>query len=174
MRIALVAASLALVGGMSVGCGSPPEDASEKDFCKAMDASPDGDEPSQDDIDDWVDELEDTGTPDDISDSARDGFELMLDALEDVDVDELKEAENPEDIVEGKGDQEDVRAFYEYYVKTCIDERGELPADLPSDLPSDFPSDMMSEMPSDFPSDLPTSSEEMSSYMQELESMYSE
>jgi hypothetical protein len=119
MRRLLAAAGLVLVAGTLTACGGAPDDASKADFCKAVEAAPSDDKPSQDDVDEWVDELNDTGTPDDIDDDERNGFEVLVEALEDTDVDEIDDNSRFEDIVEDSDDRKDVEAFFEYYAKTC-------------------------------------------------------
>lgn len=122
MRRLLAAACLVLVAGTMSACGGAggaPEDASKKDFCKAIEGAPTDDKPSQDDVDEWAEELKDTGTPDDISDDARNGFEVLVEALEDADVDELDDNSSFEDVVKDKDDRKDVTKFFEYYGKTC-------------------------------------------------------
>jgi len=126
MRIALLAAGALLVGTTATACGGPPEDASTKDastkdFCAALQAAPTDDKPSQDDIDAWADELNDTGTPDDISDDARNGFEVLVDALKDLDVDDIDGDTNFEDVVKDAGDRKDVEKFFLYAGKKCRD-----------------------------------------------------
>jgi hypothetical protein len=155
MRIALVAAGLVLVGATTTACGGPPEDASKDEFCDVMvENNPfDGGTPSQDDFDDWVDELKDTGTPDNISDDARKGFEVMIDAMEDFDVDDAEAIDDLDEFVDDKDDQKAAEKFSLYFVKECI---GELPSGLGSDLPTDVPS-LPTDLPSGFPSDFPTS-----------------
>lgn len=97
-----------------------PEDASKDDFCKAMAASPSEDKPSQDDVDEWIDKLEETGTPDDIPDDARKGFETFVDVIGDLDMDDSEKEieEELEDEIDGD-DEDDVTAFFEYQAKKC-------------------------------------------------------
>jgi hypothetical protein len=119
MRRLLAVAGLVLVAGSMTACGGAPDDASKKDFCKAIAAAPTDDKPSQDDVDKWVDELKDTGTPGGISGDERNGFEVLVDALDDADVDDLKNTTDFEDVVKDKGDRGDVTKFFAYYAKTC-------------------------------------------------------
>jgi len=139
MRIALLAAGALLVGTTATACGGPPEAASTTDFCKALQAAPTADKPSQDDIDEWADQLKDTGTPDDISDGARNGFEVLVGVLDDVDVNDIDEDTAFEDVVEDTDDRKDVEKFFLYAAKKCGGLSG---ADLPSsttELPSGLP-----------------------------------
>ena len=120
MRRLLAAAGLVLVAGTMTECGSPPDDASKGDFCKAISAAPTDEKPSQDDVDKWHDELNDTGTPKDIGDDERNGFEVLVDALDEVDADEIGDDEtNFEDVVKDSGDRKDVEKFFTYVAKTC-------------------------------------------------------
>lgn len=132
MRIALVIASLALVGGTTMACGGgtggAPDDASKKAFCEAIGGFPEAQDGKikQEDWDDWVDEIKDTGTPEDIDDDAREGYEASIDLLEDVDI-EANEEELTKDLQEAeaelsKDEKSDVKAFEEYRSKTCAAE----------------------------------------------------
>lgn len=119
MRRLLSAAGLVLVAGTMTACGGPPDDASKSDFCKSIAAAPSGEKPSQDDVDDWVDELKDTGTPKGISDDERSGYEVLVDALDEADVDDIGEDSGFEDVVKDSDDRKDVEKFFAYYAKTC-------------------------------------------------------
>ena len=157
MRAALVGAGLVLMAGLVSGCSDTPDeasdDASKKDFCDEFAKLGE----SGDDFDkskDAFKDLEETGTPEDIPDDAREGFEIIIEIAGDADSE--KDAEKQaEDL--SKEDQTKLAAFGTYTVKTCMDVP-ELPSDLPTELPSDFPtelpSDFPTELPSDFPSDL--------------------
>jgi hypothetical protein len=92
---ALMAVTLAACGG------SPPTNASVEDFCAVGDEL-DGlfSDLADDDFEGFVDaaseaadRLSDVGTPEDISEDAREGFELMIDILEDLDADEMQAAQ---------------------------------------------------------------------------------
>jgi len=103
--------------------------------------------------------MKDAGTPDDIGDDERRGFEVLVDAIDDADVDDIEDTSSFEDVVEDEGDRADVTKFFAYYGKTCVDLGGlptEFPTDLPSDLPTELPSDFPTELPSDFPTELPS------------------
>ncbi len=91
-RTALLTASLALVGVTALGCSGgggdgAPTDASEEDFCSTLnsvfeDVGDLADEGSQEEaikaIKLWGKDMARVGTPEDISQEARDGFELMV------------------------------------------------------------------------------------------------
>jgi hypothetical protein len=119
MRRLLSAAGLVLVAGTLTACGGPPDDASKSDFCKSIAAAPSEDKPSQDDVDEWVDELKDTGTPKDIDDDERNGYEVLVDALDDADVDDLGDDSGFEDLVDDGDDRKDVEKFLDYYAEAC-------------------------------------------------------
>ena len=129
MKIALLAASLVLVGGTATACGGAPTDASEKDFCASFTkineaiGATDGEKPTKDqikDVKDAVKDLEDTGTPEGISDDAREGFEIFTEAVSDIDDD--ADAEDLDDLEEFSDDeQKKFDAFGEYVGKTCSD-----------------------------------------------------
>ncbi|KQY57514.1 hypothetical protein [Nocardioides sp. Root140] len=149
-RLAAVAASLTLLGGLTAACGGSPDDASKDDFCEAMEKVNSSTGDDFDKAKDAVKDLADVGTPDGIPDDARDGFELLVDAYDDADSE--KDLEGAIDDL-GKDDEKKGRAFGEYYAEKCV---GDLPTGLPSDLPSDIPSDLPSELPSGLPSELPS------------------
>jgi hypothetical protein len=124
---ALTAATLAACGG------GPPSDASAEDFCAAIDFEnqmPDNmaELSEQEDydaiaqiFDDWADELRSVGTPSDISDEAREGFEIILDQMDEVDADFIEANwDTGSDPFEVTGDdKEKVDAFDEYERETC-------------------------------------------------------
>jgi hypothetical protein len=169
MKHALFVASLVLVAGSAVGCGgdsggggtSAPDNASSAEFCSAfgdlftgiMAAGSGGTSDAIKALKAGANKLSDTGTPDGIPDAARHGFEVFVNAIEDLADDaDLSELDNLGGGV-SKGDEADVTAFVTWAVGECPDALGDLgglPSDLPTDLPSDFPTDL--------PTDLPTSS----------------
>lgn len=121
MKHALLAASLLLVAGTAVGCGGAPTDASKKDFCEQVTKA--GEMESADDAKDWGKEMEDVGTPKGISDDARDGFEIVVDAAKDAEEEDGKMKEP--DVSDG--DQKKVDKFGEYVGKECAPEVPETP-----------------------------------------------
>jgi hypothetical protein len=136
MKIALLAASLVLVGGTATACGGgAPTDASKADFCDSFTkinesaAGSDGGDPSKDEIKkvkDAVKDLEDTGTPESISDDAREGFEIFTGAVADIDDDAT--AKDLEELDQFSGDEKKkFEAFGEYVSKTCAPETPEAP-----------------------------------------------
>lgn len=182
MRHVLTGAALLLVVGTSAACGgsdagSAPDNASKEDFCEAYVGFYElEDDATGKDLHDYADELEDTGTPDDMSDEEREGFEVYIDAINDVDEDEKVEDMDDPDV--SKSDEEKGKAFSEYANEKCKDEINEavgvpstddLPTD-PGDIETDeIPTDGASDVPID-PDEVPTDPEELESYLDQLES----
>ncbi len=70
----------------------------------------------------YADKLEEVGTPENISDDAREGFEVFVEELGDLDEDDVKEyLEDPsKDIAEvSEDDEKKVDEFTEYAAKEC-------------------------------------------------------
>lgn len=147
MRLAKVGASLVLVGVMTAACGggSGPDDADSDEFCEAwknvgQTVVDDGND--FDKVKDAYEDAFDVGTPDGISDDAREGFEILEETISDVDdEEEAKEAEEP------KGeDGKKVEEFGKFQQEECGDsltpdiETPDVPSD-PSDIPSDAPTE---------------------------------
>lgn len=126
MRRIITVAALGLAGATLTACGSPPDDASREDYCDAVDGFSSAlmtGKIDEDKIEDAIDEIEEVGTPDDISDDAREGFEISLDLMKDVDwgadeEDLMDELEEIEDDVE-KDDEKKLEAYEEYESETC-------------------------------------------------------
>ena len=131
-----VAASAALLLGLSLSaCGGPPTDASVEDYCDAV-----NDDSAFDDLDadsdeedfvkalqEFADNLEEVGTPEDIPDDAREGFEISLETVDDLEADDL-DLEDPNSSIEDKlsDDEKDkVDAYEEYESETCSESSGE-------------------------------------------------
>ncbi len=136
MKHGLIAASLVLVAGTAFGCGSgggsgsdgAPADASEKDFCANFEAiSKDLSELGQDAKDadvvkalkDAGDKIEETGTPESISEDGRKGFDVTVKLIKDLDDDAT-----PEDIANLDKELSDTeakqqKAFNDYLGETC-------------------------------------------------------
>lgn len=168
MRHVLTGAAMILVVGTTAACGgSAPTDASKEDFCEAYGAIDDINEDSTgEDLQDYAKDLEDVGTPDDMSDEERDGFKVYVDTLKDVDGDKkVTDLDEPE-----LSDEEDKQgeAFTEYAADKCADEApGGGGTDLPDEVETDdLPTDGTTDVPID-PDDLPTDPEELESYLEE-------
>lgn len=138
MKHALLAASLVLVAGTAAGCsGGPPTDASTEEFCDAyadarnpdaledfdLEATPEEQaEALVDALNEEADNLDEVGTPEDIPDDAREGFEIFLEQLAGIDEDELAEAiENQDEDFDdtSDSDQEKTDALEVYASGTC-------------------------------------------------------
>lgn len=119
MRRVLIGATMTVAVGLTAACGAP-DDASTEDFCRVIQDLPAGDKPSQDEIDDYVDELEDTGTPEGISKDARKGFETWSEVVADIDIGDSAEEIQKKINDELEGDRElQVQALFEYVAKNC-------------------------------------------------------
>src|SRR5690606_22467415 len=103
-RLALIGASLVLVGGITAACGSDddktsgadlPSDASTEEFCAAMLGFAEVSE-DKEKFDGALAGLSKVGTPEEIDGDARKGFELFVDALNDIDSDELANVAEPD------------------------------------------------------------------------------
>jgi hypothetical protein len=190
--VVLLALSLTACGG------GAPSDASVKDFCSISAQTADEEflkafeKKDYDKIADLfqqqAEEAEKIGTPKGIPDDAREGFEIQVDALKDIDGDTVKkafESKDPskfEDELISKDDQKKVEAFTKYENEKCSGSTGsdsgdstDLPSDLPTDVPTDLPTDIPTDLPSGVPtdlesllSDLPTNPEDLESLLSDL------
>jgi hypothetical protein len=141
-----------LVGATLAACGGDaPGDASETEFCDAQgslfsgldlggaDALP-SDEELAEAFRDWGAELESVGTPEDMPQEARAGFEDLVREVEDVDAEDFSEEglqQQLDDLSDETGEQ--AEAFTAYVEETCSGLMGDLgDVDLPElpDLPS--------------------------------------
>ncbi|GAA3819255.1 hypothetical protein [Nocardioides panacisoli] len=138
---ALLALSLTACGGDDSGGGSDdaPASASKDDFCKAFSdaftplANLSGD-PTEDQFNDFKDavsKLGDVGTPSDISDDNRKGFEVFIDAVHDGSYDDFK---SESDSLPGVNadDEAKAEAFFTWASTECAAELG-VPTDVPTD-----------------------------------------
>jgi len=119
----LLALSLTACGG---GGSGAPDDASAEDFCATfleISTVEDGA-----DIKDFGEKLEEVGTPEDINEDERAGFEVFVEALSEVDddasIDDIEEPDISEED-DANGD-----AFLEYASTTCADQ---IPDELPTE-----------------------------------------
>lgn len=133
----LLTATLVLVGASAVGCGGggAPSDATEKEFCDSLNSLfEDVDlsaEPSEKEavaaIKDWGKGLEEVGTPEKISDDAREGFDLMIKQVSEISAqDDFAKLDDALSDSEKKASA----AFEDYAETTCGDigiEEPELP-----------------------------------------------
>lgn len=130
MKAALTIAGLALALTGVTGCGNddPPAEASEEDFCanftefdKTLEGF--GDDPDVGAVVKAMkaaaDDMEETGTPEDMPDDARAGFEFTIERLQSLDDDASEEdvVALGEDISDAE--EKDSAAFDEYLADTC-------------------------------------------------------
>ncbi|WP_205471744.1 hypothetical protein [Nocardioides sp. SYSU D00038] len=137
MKRAVLAAGVLLLAGAAGACGDDgggggdaggsPTDASEKDFCAAFtdlsqSASGSGEdtEAAIEKVKDAAEKLADVGTPEGMPDDARKGFELFLEAIDEVDADASEE--DLQDLGNDLSDEENdsVDAFVKYASETCV------------------------------------------------------
>jgi hypothetical protein len=129
MKHRLLAASLVLVGGAAVGCGSggAPTDATEEEFCDGFSSlfTDMAELADADDaeivrgIKDWAATMEEIGTPEGISDEEREGFERSLQLISDLDEDASPEDFEKLDEELSEEEQDAVDAFDTYTTDTC-------------------------------------------------------
>jgi hypothetical protein len=134
MKIALLTASLVLLGGTMTACGDDgavsDDTVSTAEFCDAITevqkayAEVNPEEPTEEQVrgvKDAVEELADQGLPEDVSDEARAGLELI--AAEIADVPDDASAEDLEKAGEDFSEEDDAKseAFDQYVEDTCVD-----------------------------------------------------
>lgn len=99
----------------------PPTDATEEDFCDAVLSGEDYVDDDVLDLRDFGEELAEVGTPEDIDDEAREGFEIYLELFDDagnrVTQDELADFDS--DLSRSEADA--TEAFDDYIEDTCHD-----------------------------------------------------
>jgi len=100
MKPALIAATLALLGAATGCAGGAPTDAAAKDFCDSYnslftDMAQVSDDASEQEIiaaiREWGAQMAETGTPEDISEEARAGFEETVAMIGDLEADASRE-----------------------------------------------------------------------------------
>lgn len=142
-----------LVGLSVTACGGASSDADKDEFCDAWKNTSQValDSGDFDKMKEAYEDAFDVGTPEDIGDDAREGFEVMKDQVDDVDSeDDLEDFDEPDE-----DDAKKVTKFQEYLAEECGDALTpdiETPDGMPSDLPSNLPSEMPTELPSELPS----------------------
>lgn len=123
---ALLAVSLTACGGG--GASGAPEDASTDDFCSAFEdygtafSSVEGEKPTEEEFDeiiDKVDAISEVGTPEDISEGEREGFEIFVDELGDLDYSDVEDAEGSNLVEVSDDDNAKVEEFVTYAGETC-------------------------------------------------------
>lgn len=167
-RAAAVSAPLLLALALT-GCGgsdtaSAPDDASVEDFCAAFTdlasgMSTESDSDAVAAANTYGEGLAEVGTPAEFSDEAREGFVLYVDFLvgiEDGDVEELEQAEDPQEVF--GDDAEKVTTFSSEASTTCAGELGDLQDELQDQMGDQLGDleeqlgDLEGELPSDSPS----------------------
>ena len=130
----LIAAATSACGGGGAG-GGAPTDASEKEFCQTQsslleDLMPDmsstelpSDEQMAKAVKDWGAKIEQVGTPEDISDDAREGFERIVEMADEIDASDFS-IEKLEQLEAGGKDasaeaRKQADAFEKYLTDTC-------------------------------------------------------
>lgn len=136
---AVLALSLTACGGSDAA--DAPQDASKDDFCEkfqSLDQVETGDTPSEDEFNDAKDkvlELRDVGTPKEISGEAREGFEIFLDAVDDLSYDDAKElATSDSDTFPGVSEDDSAKLLAFVFSASALCSGGEIPGDLSSEL----------------------------------------
>ncbi len=124
-RAILTAVSLVLVASGAAACGGSPEDASVDDFCEAAVSVPTDSDPDAKAIKDWADRMDETGTPKDMPDDARDGFELFIKTAKGLDDDASAEEMQEADKDFSDQDNDSVDAYSKYVADTCADQMKE-------------------------------------------------
>ena len=132
--VLLIGAAASACGGGGAG-GGAPTDASEKEFCQTQsslleDLMPDmsstelpSDEQMAKAVKDWGAKIEQVGTPEDISDDAREGFERIVEMADEIDAADFS-IEKLEQLEAGGEDasaeaQKQADAFEKYLTETC-------------------------------------------------------
>lgn len=104
---AAAALALVLAGCGGGGASGTPTDASQETFCETYtsgfaeafeEIDPEASQQEQAEVilvslKEWAGEMEDVGTPEDMSDEARDGFDLTLESIQDLNADDLQDEE---------------------------------------------------------------------------------
>lgn len=121
---------------------APAADASEEDFCAAVndESLADVDEEDFDAqaeaLHDYADALEEVGTPESIPDDARNGYEVLLEAYGEIEADDLEDEDAQEELEEKyKDDEDDIEAFFTYAGETCVPDIA--PTDGSTDAPTE-------------------------------------
>ncbi len=125
----LLAFSLTACGGDDAS--DAPDDASVKEFCEAFneDDGLDEDASAEEQLDaakEQADKVIEVGTPEDMSDDEREGFEIFVDAVKDLEESDVEDFENADsdeafqDALGIDGDEfEKVNAFFTYAGEAC-------------------------------------------------------
>ncbi len=128
-RTTLAAGSAALLALTLGACGGPPTDASKDEYCEVVndpqyfeDLDENSDEQDYlDAVRKIADDLREVGTPEDISDDAREGFEIQLDAVDELEAEDIDFESEDDPFQDGLSDDEKkkVEAYNDYESETC-------------------------------------------------------
>jgi hypothetical protein len=128
-RPAVTLGAAALLSFSLTACGGgAPTDASVDAFCEVVtdDSWAEGVEEGDyegivEALQDHAGEIEEVGTPEDMSDDEREGWEIAVEAADDLDADAVQAAvEDGENPLEAAGDDKDKHdAYLEYRSETC-------------------------------------------------------
>lgn len=157
-RVVAAAGALVLLGSLAA-CGgddgdgggdAAPADATQEEFCQAFADVFTGIVGAGDDeqaqiaaVKESVAELEEVGTPEDIPEDARRGFEVFVDLIGDLDEDMTAEDLESFGADISEDDNADAEAFTTWATQECPDAfSGMLGGGMPSDLPSELESEM--------------------------------
>lgn len=129
------AGSAVLLAFTLAACGGgAPTDASKEDFCDAVNSDANDEEFTKaledkdggkllDLIQEQVDEIEEVGTPEDISDDEREGFEILLEQVDNLSEDDIEQAINdqkdPFEADLSSDEKKKVDAYNKYETETC-------------------------------------------------------
>ena len=157
---ALLAVSLTACGGSGTDATGAPDDASVADFCDTfgglgdlVDAGDDADA-AVDAANDFAADLDDVGTPSDVTDDQRDGFEAYVKFLGEVDSSDVEDLADSDEADVFGDDADNVTGFIQYAITSCPDALGSLTGDVPDvDVPELPSGSDLPELPSG--SDLP-------------------
>ncbi|MEJ7833584.1 MAG: hypothetical protein WKF79_11765 [Nocardioides sp.] len=126
---ALLAASLVLVAGTAAGCGGgPPTDASNEEFCASFDeleaslGELDPEAPDEDIIkalQDGVEKVREAGTPEDMPDDAREGYDISTQSVLDLDADASEDDLDKAEEDFSDEEKEKAEAFENYLDENC-------------------------------------------------------
>ena len=132
-RARLAALALVTTASLTACGGGAPTDAAAEDFCAAQASmledidvdldDPDGaptEEEMADAMHSWADRILEVGTPEDMPEDAREGFEEVADQAQSLTAEELA-AEDPSEFSDGLSEEVEakVQAYSAYVSETC-------------------------------------------------------
>lgn len=157
MRTKTSAAGLLLLAGLLTGCGNggdssgsddaaadaaAPGDAAEGEFCdayaglfKQMGQMDPTDNPGIiRGMKEWAADMKEVGTPEDIPDEAREGFEVMVDSIEEIDEDATQQELDALGADLSEEEQKAGDAFVTYANETCPDALQDMLGEMEQDM----------------------------------------